>query len=184
MSKEFKRKDLHKKKRLPDKWRKPKGITNKMGLKRKGHNVKVSPGFGTKKSEKGKHRTGLKIIKITSKEQLKSVNPKTDGIILGKSGKKKKLEIIEEAEKLKITILNFKIKQYKESAEQYLKIKKQEAEEREKKKAAKEEAEKKAEKKKSDKKEDKKEEEKTELSEEDKKKQEKEEMEKIITKGK
>ena len=65
MSKDFKRKDLHKKKRLPDKWRKPKGITNKMGLKRKGHKVKVSPGFGTKNSDKGTHRSGLKIITIT-----------------------------------------------------------------------------------------------------------------------
>lgn len=179
MSKEFKRKDLHKKKRLPDKWRKPKGITNKMGLKRKGHRVKVSPGFGTKNSDKGTHnKSGLKIVIITSKEQLKSVNPKLQGIILGKAGKKKKLEIIDEAEKLKITILNFKIKEYKESAEQYLKIKKQEAEEREKKKAAKEEAEKKADKKKEEKKEE------PELSEEEKKKQEKEEKDKIIIKGK
>ena len=183
MSKEFKRKDLHKKKRLPDKWRKPKGITNKMGLKRKGHRVKVSPGFGTKNSDKATHKSGLKIITITNKEQLKSVNSKLQGIIIGKTGKKKKLEIIEEAEKLKITILNFKIKEYKESAQKFIESKKKEAEEREKKKAAKQEAEKKAEKKKDEKKDDEKKEE-PELSEEEKKKQEKEEKDKIITKGK
>ena len=156
MSKKFKRKDAHKKKRLPSKYRKPKGITNKMRLNRKGHKSKVRPGFEKDSKEKGKHKSGLEIITITNKDQLKAVD-----------------------EKLKITILNLKVKEYKENAKKLLANKKKEKEERQAKEAKKKEEAKEVEKKKAD---EEKKEEKEEVAAEDKKKQEQKEMEKIITK--
>lgn len=175
MAKKFIRKDTHKKKRLQLVWRKPKGITNKRRLARNGHARCVRAGFGTKDSERGKTNQGLKIVYVTTMEQLKKVNPKTEAALLAGVGKKRKIELMTEAEKLKITLVNFNSKKYKEKTEKFLAEKKSESQKK------KEEAKSKKEEEKKDKKaeEDKKEE---AISEEDKKKIEKEEKDKILTK--
>ena len=174
MAKKFIRKDAHKKKRLQLVWRKPKGITNKRRLARNGHARCVRAGFGTKNSERGKTNQGLRIIYVATLEQLKKINPKTEAALLAGVGKKRKTELMDEAEKLKITLVNFNSKKYKEKAEKFLAEKKSESQKR------KDEAKsRKEEEKKNKKEEDQKEE---AISEEDKKKQEKEEKDKILTK--
>ncbi len=187
--KKFVRKDSHKKARINKKWRKPKGITNKRRLNRKGHTPIVKPGYGRKDSERNIHsKTGLRIIRVKNVEDLKNINAKEQGIILPGIGKKKQLEIIVEAEKKNITILNVKAKEYKEKISKQFEEKKKESEEKkqerekqakELEKKAKEEAKKAEEKKK---KEETSAGEEPELSEEDKKKKEKEEKDKILTK--
>ena len=179
MAKKFIRKDAHKKTRVGTGWRKPKGIQNKKRLQRKGNATKVKPGFGTKTTEKNTTRQGLKIITITTTEELKNINPKTQAIIISKTGKKKKLEIIAEAEKAKITITNFNAARYKENAQKQQEQKEETSKERKKKLEEKARTEKAAEKKKEDKKT-----ETTELSDEEKKKHEKEEKDKVLTKAK
>jgi large subunit ribosomal protein L32e len=182
--KKFVRKDSHKKARINDKWRKPKGIQNKRRLNHKGHSPIVKPGYGKKSSERDIHRkTGLKIVYVKSVEGLKGVNAKEHGIILPGIGKKKQLEIILEAEKKNITILNIKAKEYKEEIAKQYKDKKKESEEKkqEREKQAKE-LEEKAKEQEKKKAEEKKKESEEELSEEDKKKKEKEEKDKVLTK--
>jgi large subunit ribosomal protein L32e len=127
MVKKFIRKDINKKKRLPEKWRKPKGITNKMRLKHSGHSAHVRPGYGTKNSEKGKTIKGLRIIKVDTIEQLKKINPKTQAALLSGLGKRKKIELIAEAEKLNITLVNFNKEAYKTRAQKFLLEKKQDS---------------------------------------------------------
>ncbi|MGV8168564.1 MAG: eL32 family ribosomal protein [Candidatus Nanoarchaeia archaeon] len=127
MAKKFIRKDTHKKKRLPLNWRKPKGITNKKRLNVSGHTPNVRPGYGTKNTEKGKNKQGLMIIQVSTLEELKKINPKTQSALLSGVGKRKKLLLIEEAEKLKITLTNFNANKYKAKVQEFLSAKKQES---------------------------------------------------------
>jgi ribosomal protein L32E len=128
MAKKFIRKDTHKKKRLSLVWRKPKGITNKRRLSRNGHATCVRPGFGTKASDRGKNKQGLMIVSVATLDQLKKINPKTQAALLAGVGKKRKIELMNEAEKLKITLVNFNAKLYKENTAKFLAEKKQDSE--------------------------------------------------------
>jgi ribosomal protein L32E len=172
MAKKFIRKDAHKKKRLPTSWRSPKGITNKMRLKRKGHPACVRPGYGTKATERGKNDQGLFIVNVCNMEELKKVDPKTQSALIANVGTKKKMELIAEAEKLKITLTNLNAKKFKENAEKFLAEKKHESEH---KKTSKKTAEPVAEKEEKNK---------EEQSPEEKKKAEKQEKDKVLTKAK
>ncbi|MGV8162940.1 MAG: eL32 family ribosomal protein [Candidatus Nanoarchaeia archaeon] len=174
MAKKFIRKDTHKKKRLALVWRKPKGITNKKRLNRKGHSPNVRPGYGTKDTERGKNKQGLLIVQVSTMDQLNKINPKTEAALISGLGKKKKLEMIAQAEKQKITLANFNAKAYKEQAQKFLELKKTESTQKkqEQKKAEKVELEEKIEQK-----------EKEEKTQEQKKKEEKEEKDKVLLKG-
>ena len=151
-----------------------------MRLNRKGHRITVRPGYGTPNQEKNKIQ-GLEIITITNIQELENVNPKTQCIVIGRTGKQKKLDLIKKAEEQKITIINLKVDKFKEATEKYFaerkKASKQRVEEQKKKEAEEQ-------KKKEDKKEDKKDDKQEEISEEEKQKQEKKEKDKILTKNK
>ncbi|MFA6073541.1 MAG: eL32 family ribosomal protein [Candidatus Woesearchaeota archaeon] len=177
MAKKFIRKDTHKKKRLATTWRAPKGITNKKRLNRKGHSPNVRPGYGTKASDRGKNKDGLMIIQVATMDELKKINPKTQAALLAGVGKKRKIELLTEAEKLKITLVNFNSKSYKLRVEKFLSEKKNDATQR--KDDAKKEQDEKVTKEKTS--EDKN---KEEINPEDKKKIEKEERDKVLTKSK
>lgn len=180
MVKKFIRKDANKKKRIAKTgWRKPKGITNKMRLSRKGHLPTVKPGYCSPTQEKNK-ADGLHIIKVSNLAELEKINPKTQAVVIGKAGKQKKLDMIKKAEELKIKIINLKIDKFKDSTENFFnqrqKVSKEKIEEKKKKEAELKEAEKKK-----AEEEAKKEKEEPELSDEEKKKQEKKEKDKILT---
>lgn len=177
--KKFLRKDTHKKTKVGMKWRKPKGHQNKKRLHVKGHAAIVKPGYGTEKRHT--NTQGQQIIKISSLEELKTINPKTQSALIMRLGAKKKLLIVEEAKKLKITITNLNVKKYEETRKQKLEKKQQTSKTRKEK-----EAEKKAEieKKLEDKKKKEAETKTDEESAEEKKKKEKEEKDKILTKAK
>jgi len=181
MAKKFIRKDVHKKKRLPLNWRRPKGITNKRRLNRKGHAPNVRPGYGTKATDRGKNKQGLFIVTVATLSQLKEIDPKTQAALIAGVGKKRKMELIQEAEKLKITLANLNVKKYKDAAEKFMRDKKQEAAKRKatktEEKDAKEALEKAAAKEKE------KAEEKEEKTPEEKKKEEKAEKDKVLLKG-
>lgn len=114
----FWRKDWNKKIKLGSKrksirkWRRPTGLDNKNRLTRKGRAKAVNIGWGNAKKDKGKIN-GLVPIRVENVEQLKNVDKKVNGIIVASVGKKKKQEIIQQAEKDGIKILN----KYKKSNE-------------------------------------------------------------------
>jgi len=89
-------------------WRRPSGRDNKMREKRRGYPAVVSIGYGTKKQEKGLIE-GKKPIKIMTLKDLEKIKKNEIGL-LGKIGKKKRLEIakISEERGIKISNLNAK----------------------------------------------------------------------------
>jgi large subunit ribosomal protein L32e len=166
----FLRQDGHKL-HLPQNWRRPRGMHNKMRMGKKGHGVKVDSGYRSPKEVRYMHFSNLNEIMITNMNEIKNVNPKTDGVILSKKlGLKKKILIVEECIKLNIKILNLKdsVKFVEESKKLKEKTKKETTEKEEKRKKSKEEILKKAE-------------EKTEKSKDEKKEEEKKLEKEILT---
>ncbi len=116
--------DVHKKKRLEKKWKKPKGLQSKMRLQKKGHRKVVSVGWKSPREVRGLSREGLQQVRIENLQQLENIDSKTQGIIISsKLSIKKKYEIILEAEKKGITILNRNVKALKERLELKIKAK-------------------------------------------------------------
>jgi large subunit ribosomal protein L32e len=128
-------------------WRKPTGRDNKMREKRKGRPAVVSLGYGSAKISRNKLKNKIP-IRIMNPNDLNKITNKNIAII-GAVGKKKKLEIAEQAKKMKIDIYNM-------NAEKFIEKNK---------KPEKKKIEKKKENKKSEKKDEKKEENKTENKE-------------------
>ncbi len=90
-------------------WRRPTGRDNKMREKRRGYPAIVQIGYKTSSKEK-------KILYIFNKSDFQKIT-KGDIIMIGKVGKKKKIEIAEEAKKQKIKLNNL-------NAEKFLKLNK------------------------------------------------------------
>lgn len=94
-------------------WRRPTGRDNKMREKRKGYPVVVSIGY-----KKGKTKQ-IKIVVIRNVKDLTNI-PKKETVIIGKVGKKKRIEIVKKASEMKISVQNINIKKF------LMKIKKEE----------------------------------------------------------
>ena len=115
---EFIRSDYHKKKKLHSaKWRRPRGITNKMRLQHKGHNVVVKKGYRTPAEIRGVMQDGKKIVVVSNVNDLQNVKKDEKVAIASTVGTKKRIVIIEEAKKLKLQIINYKdADKFKENA--------------------------------------------------------------------
>jgi large subunit ribosomal protein L32e len=91
-----------------DKWRKPKGIHSKIRHAKKGFRKSPSPGYKSPAAVKGLHSTGLKMVHVSTLEQLAKVNKSSEGIIVsGTLGMQKKLELLKKAIEMKVEVLNF-----------------------------------------------------------------------------
>ncbi|MFH0977970.1 MAG: 50S ribosomal protein L32e [Candidatus Woesearchaeota archaeon] len=176
--------DKHKKARLKTAWRKPKGSDSKMRVGFRGYRRSVEIGWGSPKEVKHLHPTGLRPVVVQNAKGLEKLDSKTDGIIIGSSvGTRKRVEIITEAIKKNLRILNIKDpRQFLEETNKRLQAKVEEKKQQTKEKEEKDKEKKAAAQKKETEK--KKEEPKDELAEkveeEEKKKQEKEEKDKIL----
>ncbi len=100
--------DSHKKKKLEDKWRRPKGIQNKRRLNKRGYAPVVKSGYQSAKDEKGLIK-GLLPIMINNITDLNALDNKTQGAIMANVGAKKLVLLLEEAKKLNIIVLNLKL---------------------------------------------------------------------------
>jgi len=90
-------------------WRKPKGRDNKMREKRRGYPPIVSIGYRTNKKERGKINNQNPLT-INNLKELENIEEKN--IIIGRVGKKKKLEIIKKAKEKGIKIHNLNAKKF------------------------------------------------------------------------
>ena len=84
-------------------WRRPRGRDNKMREKRRGYSSVVSVGY---KKEERKSAVIVKNIR-----DLKNIK-KQEIIIIGKIGKKKKIELVKKAKEMKIEFKNLNIKKF------------------------------------------------------------------------
>ncbi|MEK6897764.1 MAG: eL32 family ribosomal protein [Nanoarchaeota archaeon] len=94
---------LGKKRKKKQKWRKPTGRDNKMREKRRGYPKTVSIGY------KGAKKTVPRIVHNAKELEKIGRNGK---IIVGKTGKRKKIEIIKKAMEMKIQIQNINARKF------------------------------------------------------------------------
>ena len=106
----YKRVQSHQFPKLNDgKWRKPKGMGNKVRRGRRGKPSMPEVGFGSPKSVRGLNKKGLIEVIINNSSELSNIDSKTQIAIIGSTvGSRKRLEILNEAKKLKLEIGNVK----------------------------------------------------------------------------
>ena len=106
----FLRTDWHKKIRLGrgvkknQKWHGAKGRQNKFRLCRKGRGQRPKVGWGAENDGKN-FVCGVEVVRVENLKELANVK-KGDGIIIGKVGAKKRVEIVKKAGEMKLKILN------------------------------------------------------------------------------
>ncbi len=101
---------LGRKRKKKQVWRRPTGRDNKMREQRRGKPAIVSIGYSTDKKERGKIN-GKKPLFIKSIKELEKAG-KENIVILGKIGRKKKIEIVKKAKEMNIEIANLNIKRF------------------------------------------------------------------------
>ncbi len=97
---------LGKKRKKLQKWRKARGMHNKIRDKRRGYSAKPSVGYRTKSGSKGKVKN-LNPVLVHNIKQLNSIK-KGEGAVIAKIGARKKIELLRKAEEMKIHILNIR----------------------------------------------------------------------------
>ena len=107
---DFVRQESWRYKRLKPVWRRPKGLDSKMRLKQKGWPKSVSVGYRSPRSVRGFHPSGFEEMIVYNAKDLEGVGPNQAARISHTVGKRKRVEIIDKAEELKIFVLNKRVK--------------------------------------------------------------------------
>jgi len=94
--------------KLKENWRRPRGLDHKMRRKIKGWPPTVSVGYRGPKVARGLHPSGYKEVLVHNAKEISNIDPKTEAARIAHTvGKKKRVQIIAEAKKKKVFILNF-----------------------------------------------------------------------------
>jgi len=95
--------------RVKSRWRFPRGKHSKVRQMHKGRPKLVSTGYGSPKSVKHLHSSGLEKVMVKNKQELLALDTSKQGAIVSSQvGNRKKLEILHSAVENKIEILNLK----------------------------------------------------------------------------
>src|SRR5919108_3041601 len=104
---EFVRQESWRYDRLAPNWRKPKGKDNKMRRQVSGVPPLAKVGYKGPRKSRGLHPSGYNDILIFNIKDLTKIDPKMDAVRIAHGvGNKKRIEIVTEATKLKMKILN------------------------------------------------------------------------------
>ncbi len=99
----------NKRSRVSRAWRAPIGLHNKLRRRRRGVGQWVMPGYKMPCAVRGLTGTGLKPVVVENTEQMKALKADIHCAILkGSSGKKNRIQMIHEAIKTNIHIINLK----------------------------------------------------------------------------
>lgn len=113
----FKRQEGYRYKRLVDSWRKPRGRHSKLRMSEKARGRKPGTGYRGPKEVRGLTKNGYRSIIVSDKAGVGKLDPKKDAAVISSTvGRKKRTEIILEAEKSGLNILNaykFRLKESK-----------------------------------------------------------------------
>jgi len=104
---DFVRQESWRYKKLATNWRKPKGKDNKMRKQVSGVPALVKVGYKGPRKSRGLHPSGYNDVLIFNTNDLTRIDSKVDAIRIAHGvGYKKRLDILSEATKLKIKVLN------------------------------------------------------------------------------
>ena len=104
---EFVRQESWRYDRLAPNWRRPKGKDNKMRKQVSGVPPLAKVGYKGPRKSRGLHPSGYNDILIFNLKDLTKIDPKVDAVRIAHTvGNKKRIEIVTEATKLKMKILN------------------------------------------------------------------------------
>jgi len=93
--------------RIKENWRRPRGLDHKVRLMYDGWPPGVSIGYRSPKATRGLHPSGYREVLVFNVEGLKNVDPKTQAIRIAHTvGKRKRVKILAEAKRKRLTILN------------------------------------------------------------------------------
>ena len=94
--------------KLKESWRRPRGLDHKMRRKIKGWPPTVSTGYKGPKNARGLHPSGYREVLVHNTKEVYYVDPKSEAARIAHTvGKRKRAEIVAEAKKRKVFILNF-----------------------------------------------------------------------------
>ena len=103
----FRHQDTHKKKRIPESWRRPRGTHSKRRKGIKGKGKSVEAGYRTPEAVRGKHPSGFEEVRVHNVDDLEGVDGDREAVrIASKVGERKRERIEERAESEGIRVLN------------------------------------------------------------------------------
>jgi len=103
----FVREESWRYKRVKEAWRAPHGKTSRVRRSKKGWPAVVKIGYSSPRATRGLHPSGLKAIAIWRPADLLALDPKLHvGMIAHTVGENKRVQILDEAKKANIRILN------------------------------------------------------------------------------
>src|SRR3990170_5917655 len=107
---EFLRSESWRYTKLSESWRRPRGLDHKMRRKIKGWPPMVSTGYKGPKVARGLHPSGYWEVLVHNVKEVSEVDSKTQAARIAHTvGKKKRAQIIAEARKKKVVVLNAKV---------------------------------------------------------------------------
>jgi large subunit ribosomal protein L32e len=105
----FKRHGAHRKAELSERWKKPRGLHNKLKDNKRGCGPVVSDGYRTPEAVRGLHISGLAIVHVATVDALTGIDKATQGVVISRVGAKRQLEIMAAAHKAGIRVLNHNV---------------------------------------------------------------------------
>ncbi len=107
MSKQFKRQEYARYKKLGTTWRRPRGRTSKMRRYESGKPAMPSIGRRTPRATRGLHPSGYNDVLVYNMKELEALDPACDAARISASiGKRKKALMLDKASELGIKVLN------------------------------------------------------------------------------
>ena len=103
----FRRQESWRYKRLKERWRRPRGLDNKIRRKKKGWPSAPNSGYRGPKVSRGLHPSGLKEIRVFNADDLSVINPALETARIAHTvGGRKRIEITNRAKEMGIHVLN------------------------------------------------------------------------------
>ena len=103
----FKRTDSHKKKKLDDNWRRPRGLQSKLRRRFASKGAVVQVGYGSPKAVRGLHPSGFEEVMVRNQDDLQPIDPSYQAARIARTVGVRKRRMIEEiAKSREIKILN------------------------------------------------------------------------------
>lgn len=103
----FRRQDSHKKLRVPDSWRRPRGGQSKQRIGIKGKGATVEAGFRSPRAVRGLHPSGFEEVRVHNVDDLEGIDADRQAVRIASGVGARKRERIEEvAEDQEIRVLN------------------------------------------------------------------------------